>query len=509
MTDGLTNSAKRMTLAATILGSMVVFLDGSVVNVALPALKEDLNAGLASQQWVVEAYLLTLSSLILVGGSLGDVLGRRRIFVTGLAGFGVTSLMCAVAPSDETLVVARGLQGIAGALLVPSSLAILTATFSEGERGAAVGSWTAWTGISFVIGPLVGGLLIDEISWRWVFAINLPIVLATLYLTARCVEESRDPRADGRVDIPGAVLCVGALGGPVFALIEQPLHGWTDPLVLAPLVAGVVCGAAFVWWERHAPAPMLRLSLFGNRNFTVTNLATLAIYGGLSATTFFVVLFLQQVAGYTALQAGLALMPITVLMFTLSRRTGALAERVGPRLPMTVGPLIAGAGLLLFTGVGRDPSYASDLLPGVLVFGLGLSLTVAPLTATVLGAVDERHAGIASGVNNAVARVAGLVAIAAVGAVVAGSFGNTLDHRVRGLRLLSGSEQSLAEARRSPLTGSRSPEIDPPLGPAVDRASERAFHTGMVVSGLLVILGGLLAGAGIRNARPLPAAVPT
>jgi predicted MFS family arabinose efflux permease len=326
---------------------------------------------------------------------------------------------------------------------------------------------------------------------------------------SRFVEESRDAGADGRVDIRGALLCVAALGGPVFALIEQPLYGWTDPVVLAPLAAGVACAGAFVWWERHAPAPMLDLSLFRNRNFTVTNVATLAIYGGLSATTFFVVLFLQQVAGYTALQAGLALMPITVEMFVLSRRTGALAERVGPRLPMTAGPLVAGGGLLLLSGVGRDLSYARDVLPGVLVFGLGLSLTVAPLTATVLSAVDQRHAGIASGVNNAVARMAGLIALAAVGAVVAGSYGNALDERVHGLRLVSGSEQALAEARRSPLIGSRSPEIDAPLGPAVDRASEHAFHTGMVVNGVLVMLGGLMAGAGIRNARPAPAAVPT
>ena len=467
--------AKRLTLLAAILGSSVVFLDGTVVNVALPAIREDLDAGLAEQQWVVEAYLLTLGSLILVGGSLGDILGRRRVFIWGLAGFGLTSALCALAPSTVPLIAARALQGIAGALLVPSSLALITAVFPGDERGAAIGSWTAWTGVAFVLGPLGGGALIEFVSWRWIFAINVPIVIATLLLVRAGVPESRDEEAPRQIDYLGAVLAALGLAGPVFALIEQPVYGWSDPLVFVPLIAGLGMLALFVWHERRTDHPMLPLSLFRSRNFAIGNLATLLIYGGLGAAIFFVTIFLQQVAGYSPIAAGLSLVPITLCMWTLSRRFGALSDRIGPRLLMGLGPIVAGLGLAWMGRLDGDVNYVTDLLPGVLVFGLGLSATVAPLTNTVLGAVPQHNAGVASGVNNQVARVAALLAIAAVGAVVAATF-----------------KAELGREDVEPLS-SGPPEV-------VD-ASVEAYRTGMAFAGGLVVFGGVISLVGIVNPR--------
>src|SRR4051794_234860 len=400
-------------------------MDGTVVNVALPAIREDLGTGLAAQQWIVEAYLLTLGALLLVGGSLGDRLGRRKVFMAGLAGFGATSALCALAPSPGLLVGARAIQGVAGALLVPSSRALITAGFGPDERGAAIGTWTAWTGVSFVVGPLGGGALIEFVSWRWIFAINIPFVLTTLWL-ARRVPESRDEEMEGRIDYLGAALASLGLAGPVFALIEQPVYGWSDPLVFVPLLAGLALLGGFVWHEAHTPHPMLPLELFRARNFAVGNLATLMIYGGLGAATFYVVIYLQQVAGYSAVAAGLSLVPVTVIMGSLSRRWGALSDTLGPRLLMGFGPVVAGLGLIWIGRIGAHVDYVTDLLPGIVVFGLGLSATVAPLTNTVLGAVPQHHAGVASGVNNQVARVASLLAIAVVGAVVAARFESAL-----------------------------------------------------------------------------------
>jgi EmrB/QacA subfamily drug resistance transporter len=489
---------KRMTLVTCILASIVVFLDGSVVNVALPALRDDLNAGLATQQWVVEAYLLTLGALILAGGSYADIRGRKHALMLGVMLFAATSLVCAIAPSAPILVAARALQGVAGAVLVPASLALLTATYDdETERGAAVGSWTAWTGVAFVIGPLAGGTLVDTISWRGVFAINIPIAAVTLWMARRYAEESRDPEAAGSVDVPAALLSVIWLGGAVLALIEQPDRGWGDPLVYGPLLAAAIALPAFLWREAHCPHPMLPLHLFRIRNFSAVNLATFAIYGGLGAFTFFLVLYMQQIAGYTATQAGLALVPVTMVMFALSRRFGALSMKIGPRLPMTIGPLVGAAGLFLLRSVGANPDYVTDVLPGILLFSLGLSATVAPLTATALSSVERHHAGVASGVNNAVARIAGLVAIAVVGAVVSSSFASTLDHKLP--------PRALEKARTQPLV------TDVPNGvPPGQRAQARvlltdagvdAFRAGMTVSALLVAAGGLISAAGVRN-RP-------
>lgn len=469
-----------LTLVATILGSTVVFLDSTVVNVALPAIRDGLHGGLAGQQWVVEAYMLTLVSLLLVGGSLGDQFGRRRMFVFGLVGFGATSALCAVSPTVEFLVGARALQGIAGALLVPGSLAIVAATFEGEARGKAVGTWTAWTGIATVIGPAGGGALIGLTSWRAIFWVNLPLIAATVGLTLHSVQESRDPDAFRGIDWAGIVLSAAGLGGPVFALIEQPAHGWADPLVWVPLLAGIVCFALFVWHEARARHPMMDLGLFRIRNFAVANLTTLSAYAGLIGGLFFVGLFLQQVAGYSPLEAGLATTPISVILFVLSPRWGRLASGTGPRLPMTLGPIVGGAGLLLMMRIGAGGDYVVDVLPAVLVFGLGLSATVAPLTATVLDSVPEHRVGVASGINNGVSRVAGLLAIAVLGAVISARFGALAGSGVSG----------------GPLTAN-----------APD-ASTSAFHLGVVIAGVLMILGGIVAGFGIENPRRRADAVP-
>jgi EmrB/QacA subfamily drug resistance transporter len=471
---------QRLTLVATILGSTVVFLDSTVVNVALPAIADGLDAGLAGQQWVIEAYMLTLVSLLLVGGSLGDQFGRRRVFVIGLVAFGATSVLCAVAPSVELLIAARALQGIAGALLVPGSLAIVAATFEGAERGRAVGTWTAWTGIATVIGPAGGGALIGLLSWRAIFWVNIPLIAFTVALTLHAVRESRDPEAFHGVDWAGIGLSVAGLGGPVFALIEQPTHGWGDPLVWIPLVAGVACLAFFLLWEARARHPMLELSLFGIRNFRVANMTTLAAYAGLIGGLFFLTIFLQQVAAYSPVEAGLATTPISVVLFLLSPRFGRFASGVGPRLPMTAGPILAGLGLLLMLRVGADAAYLTQVLPGVLVFSVGLAMTVAPLTATVLDSVEERHVGIASGVNNGVSRVAGLMAIAVLGAVISAKFGADVG----------------GDAGSNPLT---SAEPD---------ASTAAFHLGLAIAALLMIAGGIVSALGIENPEQRGEAVP-
>jgi EmrB/QacA subfamily drug resistance transporter len=496
---------KRLALLAAILGSFVAGLDATVVNVALPAIERDLGGGLAGQQWVSNAYLLTLGSLILVGGSLGDLYGERRIFTLGVAGFGVVSVICAVAPSIEVLVAGRALQGVFGALLTPSALAVIVASFPPDERGGAIGSWTAWGGIATVIGPLAGGWLIDVASWRWIFAINVPFVIATVIIVRMAVDER--PREGPRVhlDYVGAALCALGLAGPVYALIRQPTVGWGAPEVLVSLLGGLALFAAFLVWESRTPHPMLPLGLFRRRNFAFGNIETLAMYGGLSALIFFLVLFLQQVAGYSALEAGLTTLPITVVMFALSRRAGRMADLYGPRWFMGGGPLVAAAGLALLQRLDADVNYVTDLLPPLLLFALGLSATVAPLTATVLADADEHNAGIASGVNNAIARVAGLLAVAALGAVVAGQFTTTIDARLAGAQLSPAGQRTVEAAKARTLGTVHPTTLAPAEAAAVSNAAEdasvAAFHRGAGIAAALVALGGVLGLIGIRNPR--------
>jgi EmrB/QacA subfamily drug resistance transporter len=415
------SDAKRLTLIAAIAGSFVVLLDSTVVNVALPAISEDLGGGLSGQQWVVNAYLLMLASLILIGGSLGDLYGEKRVFMIGVGGFGAVSVVCAAAPTIEVLVVGRALQGIFGALLTPASLAIIVSSFPEDERGKAIGTWTAYAGTALVVGPLVGGWIVDTLDWRWIFAINVPFVLATLAVATRM-----PGRVEGRLkrtpDVVGSVLCAVGLAGPTFGLVRQPELGWESPQVVVPIVVGLLVFAAFIAWERRARDPMLPLGLFRRGNFAWGNVETLAMYGGLGVVFFLLTLFLIEVGGYSALKAGAATVPTTVVMFLFSRRFGALADRYGPRLFMGVGPLVSACGtLLLLMLMDETPAYWTEVFPGIVVFAIGLSATVSPLTAAILADAEEQNAGIASGVNNAVARVASLLATAAIGVVIGGT----------------------------------------------------------------------------------------
>jgi EmrB/QacA subfamily drug resistance transporter len=413
---------KRLTLAAATLGSFVALLDSTVVSIALPAIRSDLGGGLESQQWIVNAYLLMLGSLILIGGSLGDVFGERRLFVVGAAGFGLMSAGCGLAPSVGVLISARALQGAFGALLTPASLALIVAAFPPDERGNAIGTWTAYSGIAAVVGPLVGGWLVDALSWRWIFTINLPFILVALMIATRIPVAAASSQRR-RPDWLGAGLCAVGLAGPTLGLIRQPGLGWAHPVVAGPIVIGVAVFVLFLLWERHGTAdPMLPLRLFRRPNFTWGNAETVLIYGGLGLFFFVLVVFLQQTAGYTALEAGAATIPTTVVLFLFAKRFGALADSHGPRLFMAAGPLVSAGGIIyLLATVDETPAFLRDVLPGTTIFALGLAIVVAPLTAAILADADESTAGIASGVNNAVARVAGLLATAAVGTVAGGA----------------------------------------------------------------------------------------
>lgn len=487
----------------SILASFVAFLDSAIVNVALPSIQTDLGGGLSAQQWVVDAYMLTLGSFILIAGSLSDLFGRKKILNLGLLGFGIASLLCAFAPTIEFLVGARALQGVAGALLVPSSLALIIATFSGAKQGIAIGKWTAWTGIAFIVGPLIGGIFVDTLSWRWIYAINILPIAITLYLLRGVTVSNQRRSARSAVDILGAILCALGLGGIVFALIEQPNYSWGDSLIYTPLVAGLLLFAGFIWHEQRTKNPMLPLSLFKNHNFSVGNVATLAIYAGLTAGMFLIVVFLQQVAGYSAFQAGMALLPVTAILFVLSSKFGGLSAKYGPRLFMGGGPIVAGIGFLLMLTMSADINYWTELFPGVIIFGLGLALTVAPLTAAILGDVAKEQAGIASAVNNAVARIAGLLAIAAVGAIIAAQFSNTV------ARLGSDyySPGNIQDPQRTPLTakppvgwGDTSNEFET-VKRLLAEASVDAFHAGITTVAGLIMAGGVISLIGIRNPK--------
>ena len=399
----------RAVIAAAVLGSGMAFLDGTVVNVALRTIGNDLDASFAELQWVTNGYLLSLASLILLGGSLGDRFGRRRVFVVGVLWFAVASALCGLAPNPEVLIAARVLQGIGGALLTPGSLAMIQGAFATDDRAPAIGAWSGLAGVTSAIGPFVGGGLIDYASWRWIFLINLPLAAVTVLIAVRHVPETRDPHASSHFDWWGAVLASLALGGTTYALIE-----WGGTAAVVAAVVAVAAAAAFVLVESHEAEPMLELGLFGDRTFSASNAMTFLVYGALGAMGFFVTLQLQTVVGYGALAAGVAFLPMTVAMLLLASAGGRLATRIGPRLPMTVGPVVMGAATLLLRRVDEGSGYWLDVFPGAALFGLGLSVMVAPLTATVLAAAPDEHAGIASGVNNAVARSGTLIAVAAL-----------------------------------------------------------------------------------------------
>jgi EmrB/QacA subfamily drug resistance transporter len=407
------SGAGRWLLVATVAGSGMAFLDSTVVNVALPDIGEDLHASTSALQWILNGYLLTLASLILLGGSLGDRLGRRRVFQAGVALFTVASLGCAVAPTVELLIVARLVQGVGGALLTPGSLAIIEASFRPADRARAIGAWSGLGGVATAFGPLLGGWLIGAISWRAIFVINLPIGIFVAWAASRHVPESRDPTATGKLDTAGAALAAIGLGGTTYALIEAPERG-ASAAVVATAVIGIAALVGFFVQERRSANPMLPLSIFRSRQFSAANAVTFVVYAALGVVFFLLVSFLQISMGYTPIEAGSASLPVTVLMLLGSARAGELAQRIGPRIPLTLGPLIIAAGLLLMLRINPGDSYVSTVLPAVIVFGLGLTLVVAPVTATVLAAIDSSHSGIASGVNNAVARVAGLLAVAVI-----------------------------------------------------------------------------------------------
>lgn len=454
----------RWVLLATVLGSGLAMLDATVVNIALPTIGKDFGAGLSSLQWVVNAYTLTLAGFLLLGGALGDLYGRRRVFLLGVAWFAAASVLCAIAPGTEALIAARALQGMGAALLTPGSLAILEASFVQEDRAAAIGAWSGLGGIMTAIGPFLGGWLVQSASWRWIFLINLPFAAVVLIVGFRHVPETRNEQAERRIDILGAILAVLGLAGVVGGLTSGPEAGWTTPSALIPLVAGTILLVAFVRVEQRTTHPLVPLGIFSSTQFTSANLVTFVVYAALAGSFFLLPIQLQTVVGFSPIASGAALLPITVIMLFGSARAGRLATRIGPRIPMTVGPIIAGVGLILMVRIGPSSSYWADVLPGVIVFGCGLALTVAPLTATVLGAAPERYAGVASAVNNDVARTAGLIAVAVL----------------------------------PPLAGISNADF----GNATDFSD--GFQLAMVIAGAMLIAGGVLAWVTIR--RPLAAA---
>jgi EmrB/QacA subfamily drug resistance transporter len=439
---GEPQAAGAWVLGTTILGSSMAFIDGTAVNVALPALQRDLGATVGDVQWVVEGYALPLAALILVGGALGDRYGRRAMFSAGVALFALASAACGLAPGIGWLIAARVVQGASAALLVPGSLAILSASFPPERRGRAIGTWSAFTGVTAAVGPLVGGWLVDHGSWRWVFFLNLPLAAAVLTLSAWRVPESRDPEAATRLDWVGAALATLGLAGVTYGLIELPQKGAVGTAALLALVTGVAVLAAFAVVEARSPEPMMPLGLFRSRTFAGANLLTLCLYGALGGALFFLPFDLIQVQGYSAAAAGAALLPFVALMFLLSRWAGGLVDRYGPRLPLVAGPAVAAAGLALFTVPSAGASYWIAYFPAVTVLGLGMAVSVAPLTTTVMGAVETRHAGLASGINNAVARAASLLAVAAFGLAVLGAFERGLERRLSEINAIDAINES-------------------------------------------------------------------
>ncbi|MET3650522.1 MFS transporter [Dyella japonica] len=489
-------ASQRWILLASILGTSMAFMDGTVVNVALPSIQRELGATTADAQWVMESYALFLASLLLVGGVLGDRYGRRRIFMIGTALFTAASIACAYAGAVMPLIVARALQGIGAALLVPGSLALISANFATSQRGAAIGTWSACSGITAAIGPVIGGFLVDHYSWIWAFLVNAPVGIALLWICARKVPESRG-QVGNKIDVLGATLVTLGLAGVVFALIEAPSQGWSSSLVWMAAAIGVLALLLFVRVEARSAGPMLPLALFRERNFAGANVLTLLLYAALGGSLFFLPLNLIQVQGYGATEAGAALLPFIAIMFALSRWAGSLVDTFGSRLPLIVGPLIAAAGFALFAWPSIGGSYWVVFFPAICILGLGMSITVAPLTTTVMNAVGEERAGTASGVNNAVSRTGPLLAIALFGMVLTLSFNETLGQRLGDLHAPSVLVESVL-AQREKLAGIVVPSGYPAeLTAAVKHAIGLSFVTGfrwvMGLSAVLALLSGVSA----------------
>jgi EmrB/QacA subfamily drug resistance transporter len=477
-------AVERWVLAATILGSSMAFIDGTVVNVALPAIQDHLQATSVEVQWVVQGYALFLAALMLVGGSLGDRYGRRRVFGLGVALFALASVGCGLSQTATQLIVARSVQGIGGALLVPGSLAIISASFGDDRRGQAIGTWSAFTGITSAIGPVLGGWLVQYGSWRWVFFINVPLAIAVLVLLTRGVPESRDDTITGPLDVWGALLAVLGLGGLVYGLSVATEGGLGQPVALGSIAVGILGLVLFVVRERYAQAPMMPLDLFRSRTFSGANLLTLLLYGALSGALYFVPFNLIQVQNYEPTAAGAALLPMILILFALSRWAGGLVDRFGSRRPLVVGPTIAGVGFALFALPGVGGSYWTTFFPAAVVLGLGMAGAVAPLTTTVMGAVDEQHAGTASGINNAVSRVAGVLALAVLNLVIVAVFNAALDGQLAALPLAPPARMAL-DAERGKLAGATVPDG---LGDEQRAAVQRAIDESYVAGFRLIML---------------------
>ncbi|WP_457336629.1 DHA2 family efflux MFS transporter permease subunit [Rhizobacter sp. P5_C2] len=503
---GASAGGQRWTLAAAILGSGMAFIDGSIVNVALPAIQRELNASAAQLQWIVEAYALFLASLLLAGGALGDRLGRRRVFMIGVALFTVASAACALSPSADLLIAARALQGIGAALLVPGSLSLIGANFTQADRGRAIGTWSALSGVAAAVGPVLGGWLVEHYRWTWAFLVNLPLGAALLLICATRVPESRNSADTSAIDVPGAVLVTIGLAGIVFALVQAPLHGWGSADVLAALAVGIAGLAFFLRVEARSAAPMVPLRLFRIGDFAGANLLTLLLYAALGGGLYFLPLNLIQVQGYGAAAAGAAMLPFIAIMFALSRAAGHLVDRTGPRLPLIVGPLVAAAGFALFMLPGVGSGYWTGFFPATIVLGLGMAITVAPLTTTVMNAVGAEAAGVASGVNNAVSRAAGLLAIAGFGVLMAHGFNHQLAESLQALSLPAGVADAVRQ-QQDRLAGIALPDgLDATLRPALQHAIGGAFVAGfrqvMGVCAALALLSGLSAAWMIGRGKP-------
>ena len=499
-------SAGRWTLVSAVLGSSMAFMDGTVVNVALPAIQRSLGASAADAQWLIESYALFLAALLLVGGALGDRFGRKRVFLVGVVVFAAMSAACAAAQGTGQLIAARALQGVGAALLVPGSLALLGANFPEDRRGRAIGTWSAFSGITAAIGPVVGGFLVDHFSWRWAFLLNLPIAAVLLVACVARVPESRGEAADGPIDLAGAVSATLGLAGIVFALIEAPSRGWGAAAVAIAGVVGLAGLAAFVAFESRVRRPMLPLQLFSDRDFAGANVLTLLLYAALGGGLYFVPLNLIQVQGYPATAAGAALLPFVAIMFVLSRWAGSLVDRLGARIPLVVGPTIAAAGFALFALPGVGGSYWTTFLPPVCVLGLGMTITISPLTTTVMNALGERLAGTASGVNNAVSRAAGLLAIAALGAVLARAFDTHLHDALEHAGLPAGVADAVyAQRARLGATAAPAgvaPAVAAQVRDAVGHAFVAGFRAAMLSSAGLALAGALSAWMLISGRQP-------